>query len=84
MEDFCSTSCGNTYTATLAGRRRGCKPPTPAGKCTEVVPGGPSEFPSSYPGLKLGCVADDTDGTFCALKKGNPGEGGECLVAKLV
>jgi len=45
LDNFCTTSCGATYTATLAGRRRGCKTPTPKGKKEgHVVPDGPSEF----------------------------------------
>ena len=77
LNDFCSTSCGSTYTATLAGRRRGCKPPTPVGKGAQVVPDGPAEFPSCFLGLKLGCVVDDVTGQFCALKKANAGDGGK-------
>ena len=81
MDGFCSTSCGQTYTATLAGRRRGCKPPTPVGKsANQVVPDGPAEFPGIYPGLRLGCVRDSQDGQYCALKKAAPGDKGEVSV----
>jgi hypothetical protein len=73
MENFCKTSCGQTYTHTLTARRRGCNPPTPRGHGAAVVPDGPTGFPSTFPGLRLGCMVDPVDQQFCAVKRGSPG-----------
>lgn len=72
MHTFCSTTCGQTYTETLTARRRGCNPPTPRGYGAAMVPDGPTGFPTSYPGLRLGCVMDPVDRQFCAVKMANP------------
>lgn len=77
MEQFCNTTCGQTYTATLTARRRGCTPPTPRGGGPAVVPDGPTAFPTNYPGLRLGCIVDKSDGQFCAVKMGAP-QAGDC------
>lgn len=77
MKAFCNTTCGQTYTATLTARRRGCTPPTPRGAGPALVPDGPTAFPTNYPGLRLGCVMDAADGQFCAVKMGAP-QAGDC------
>lgn len=73
MQDFCRTTpCGQAYTQGLTARRRGC---------AVTVPDGPTDFPTSYPGLRLGCLIDPVDNLYCATKMANPAEG-DCLFYK--
>jgi hypothetical protein len=83
MDTLCATDCGPVYTNAILAARLNCADgtspnPTPAAPqkgagvdkaaADGETPDKPT-YPQDYPGLRMGCVKDKKDNSFCAVKR---------------